>query len=287
MIRPLLRLARPLPVLLSALTYALGVGIANYLGEPLQAVRFVLGLILVLLSEIGLNLLAEVFRPPNEPISAGETPAERRRSRNNALPLSIAALAGIGLVIYLLFAGADVPVPALVMLAISLVIVLTYGVPPFRLLDRGFGEFLHAAHLAYVIPSISFLLQAQDSHRLLGLVAVPLTAIAFAYFIVLDFPAFASDQKYERRTLLTLVGWQRAIAIHHALVVSAYFLFASAPFLQVLWPVFITLPFAIFQIMYLNSIGAGAPPNWTLLTVNALAVFGLNTYLLTMVLWLR
>ena len=291
MIQNLLKLARPITVLMAALTYVLGVGIANYLGEPLQAGAFALGLIAVVMAEVALNFLGEVFRPPNEAIVAGETLADRRKTRNNSLYLAVAALAAMGLVAFMMYRGGAMTPLALVWLGLSLSIVILYAVPPFRLLGRGFGEFLHAVHLAYVIPSIAFLLQANDSHRLLVVVAAPLTAIAFAYFIVLDFPAFASDQKYERQTLLTLLGWQRSIPFHHALLGAAYLLFAAAPFagfsLQLLWPVFITLPFAIFQIYTLNNIAAGAPPNWTLLTVNGLAVFGLSAYLLAMILWLR
>ena len=39
----------------------------------------------------------------------------------------------------------------------------TYGVPPFRLVNRGFGEVVLAVQLAYVIPSLAFLLQAVTS----------------------------------------------------------------------------------------------------------------------------
>jgi 1,4-dihydroxy-2-naphthoate octaprenyltransferase len=221
----------------------------------------------------------------------GETLAERRSLRNNALYVSIAALSAAALTIFVLFQDGHLSSVSMLLFGLSILVVLVHAVPPFRLLDRGFGEFLQAAHLAYIVPSIAFLLQVQEYHRLLPLVTIPLTAIAFAYFIVLDFPAFAADQKYERRTLLTLLGWQKAIPFHHALLITAYFIFAAAPVLgfsvQILWPVFFTLPFAVFQIISLNNLASGGPANWTLLKVNALAVFGLTAYLLAMIFWLR
>jgi hypothetical protein len=52
-------------------------------------------------------------------------------------------------------------------------------------------------------------------------------------------------------------------------------------------PAFLTLPFAIFQIIQLRAIANGNPPNWRLLTSTALAVLGLTTYFLTLTFWLR
>jgi 1,4-dihydroxy-2-naphthoate octaprenyltransferase len=287
----LVRLSRPVNLLLAALTYVLGAGIADYLGESISIDTFWLGLLAVVMAQASMSLLAEVFRPVNEPIVPGETPRARLTLRNNSLYLAVASLTVMAVMAFLLFLNARMTTLGLLLIGLSVLVVLTYGVPPLRLVNRGFGEFLSAVHLAFLIPSLAFLLQAQEYHRLVGLTTVPLTAIAFAYFLVLDFPAFAADQKYERRTLLTMLGWQRAIPFHHALVVVAFGLFAIAPFLGfslgLLWPAFITLPFAILQIVFLRNIALGLHPNWTLLTVNALAVFGLTAYFLTLTFYLR
>ena len=53
--------------------------------------------------------------------------------------------------------------PTFYFLLLSLLLVLAYAIPPIRLLDRGFGELALAVHLAYVIPSIGFLLQARET----------------------------------------------------------------------------------------------------------------------------
>ena len=287
----LLRLTRPLLLILAALNFTLGAGVANYLGEGTRPDAFWLGLIGVVMAQLAMNTLTEVFRPFNEPIVPGETIAARRTLRNNLLYLSIGAVAAAALTLFVLSQTGALNSASALLFAVSLLAVLGYAVPPFRLLDRGFGEFVLAAHLAYVIPSIGFLVQAQEYHRLLALVTIPLTAMAFAYLVIVDFPSYAADQKYERRNLLTILGWQRAIPFHHALLIAAYSLFAVAPFLgfslQLLWPVFITLPFALIQISALNRIGAGEPPNWPLVTASAVAVFGLNAYLLAMRFWLR
>ena len=284
----MLKLTRPLYLVLAALTYSLGVSIANYLGNPFSVASFWLGLAAVLLTQISMILLAEVFRLDAEALQENETRTTRLRLRNNALYISIAALAVIAFIAYLLFVNNYLPLPAFFFLLLSLLLILAYSLPAFRTL--GFGEFLLAAQLAYVVPSMAFILQAGETHRFLTL-AIPLAFLAFAYFIIMDFPSFASDRKFDRVTFLTRLGWERAVPLHHLFVLVAYVLFAASPAfgisLSLIWRVFLTLPFALFQIVQLRNISLGAPTNWTLLSVTALATFGLTAYLLTLTFWLR
>lgn len=286
----LLRLSRPLHLLLAALTYFLGTSIANYLGKPFRTDSFWLGFIAVLLAQASMNLLAEVFRPENEAIVEGQSRKGRTLLRNNALYVSIAALTANAVIAFVLYNNHHFSVATFFFLFLSLLLVLTYAIPPFRFINRGFGEFVLAAHIAYVIPSIGYILQSDETHRFL-LISIPLTFLAFAYFIVMNFPAFASDSKYNRSTLLTRLGWERAVPLHHLFVLLAYLFFTMAPAfglpLSLLWPAFLTLPFALFQIFQLRNLSLGAPTNWTLLTVTALSVFGLTAYFLSLTFWLR
>ena len=291
MFRSLLRLSHPVYLLLAALCYSLGVSIANYLGLTFRAASFWLGLGGVVLAQLSMNLLAEVFRPANEPLVDNESRKDRLSLRNNALSISYACLAVNAVIAFLLYIDHNLSYHSILFIGISLLLVLFYSISPIRLLNRGYGELILAVHLAYVIPSIGFLLQADDYHRLLFSIAVPLTALALAYFIVLDFPSFASDRKYERRTLLSLLGWERLIPLHHGLIIAAYLLFAAVSLFgysfSLLWPAFLTLPFAILQIILMRFISLGGRPNWTLLTVTALAVFGLTAYFLILAFLLR
>jgi 1,4-dihydroxy-2-naphthoate octaprenyltransferase len=289
-LKNLLRLSRPLHILLAALAYFLGASIANYLGEPLRADSFWLGLIAVILAQASMNLLAEVFRPGNEVIIEGESRKDRLMLRNNALYVSIAALTANAMIAFLLYSNNHLSVPAFFFLLLSLLLVLAYAIPPFRFINRGFGELVLAVHIAYVLPSIAYILQSDETHRFL-LISIPLTFLAFSYFIVMDFPTFASDRKYNRSTLLTRLGWERAVPLHHLFVLLAYLFFLVGPVfglsISLLWPAFLTFPFALFQIFQLRNLSLGAPTNWTLLTVTALSVFGLTAYFLSLTFWLR
>jgi 1,4-dihydroxy-2-naphthoate octaprenyltransferase len=287
-LRTLLRLSRPLYMLLAALTFCFGVSIANYLGKPFRSDAFWLGLAGVILAQMTMSLLSEVFRLDAEPLTENETRRGRLVIRNNALYVSVAAVTVDAVLAFLLYRNLHLSPASLSFLLLSLVVILVYCMPPFR--NRGFGEFLLAAHLAYIIPSIAYLLQANETHRFLILL-LPLTLLAFAYFIVMDFPAFASDQKYNRTTFLTRLGWERVVPLHHIFVIFAYIFFAISPALGIslslIWPAFLTLPFALFQIYLLRGISLGGPANWPLLTATALAVFGLTVYFLTLTFWLR
>jgi len=270
------------------LTYLLGASVPAYLGIPFQATPFVLGFIIVLFVQLSMNFLSEAFRPHNEPLIENETPAKIETLRNNLLYISIGLILASITLIYLLFANYQIQLFPFFLLLIA---VIVCSIPPIRLVNRGFGELTLAVQIAYIIPTIGFVLQANETHRLLTTLIIPLTALALAYFLILNFPTFADDEKYQRGTMLRLFTWQRAVPIHHSLLIFAYFVFALAPLFgfsfNLIWPAFLTLPFAIFQMIQVRAIANGNPPNWKLLTSTALIVLGLTTYFLTLTFWLR
>jgi 1,4-dihydroxy-2-naphthoate octaprenyltransferase len=286
----MLRFTRPLHLVLAALTYAFGASLADYLGRPFRAESFWFGLVIMLLLQAVLNVLSAVYRPANEPLVADESRQNRQTLRDNLLYVSIASLGAIAVLAYLLFNRNLFSLSSFLFLVFSMLLVLAYAIPPLRFVNRGFGEILLAVQLAYSVPSFSFTLQADSTHPILAL-AIPLTFLALGYFIVGDFQAFAQDQKYDRVTFLTRLGWERVVLLHHIFVLFAYILFLTISAfnltLNLLSPAFLTLPFALFQIYQLRNIALGAKPNWTLLHTTALAVFGLTTYFLTLTFWLR
>jgi len=286
----LLKLIRPLLLVLSALTYAFGASLADYLGEPFHPISFWLGFAIIFLLQITMNILPEVYRPHNEPILENETSKARYTLSSNAMNASLATLVSAAVLAYILYNTGHLPRASFTFLIFSLVILLVYAIPPFRLVNRGFGEIFLALQMAYVYPSLAFTLQSGQTHPFLAL-TIPLTFLAFAYFIVLDFQAFSQDQKYERVTFLTRLGWQRVVPLHHIFVLFAYiFILAMPAFnltINLVAPAFLTFPFALYQIYQLRNIALGARPNWILLSVTALAVFGLTAYFLTLTFWLR
>jgi len=233
----------------------------------------------------------EYFRLPLTPLAQGETPRQREHFRVALLQASYAALTLGGAVMVSLLATGILNVPAGILLGLVTVFLVAYALPPLRLSESGYGELLLAVVLGFLLPAFAFLLQFDGFHRLLTFAAFPLTLLAFAYLLACDFPAFATDLKLGRRTLLTRLAWQRAIPIHHFLVLAAFLLFAAAPFLGIpwglVWPVFLALPFAVIQIVWLQRIALGGRTLWKFFTGLALATFGLTVYLLALTFWIR
>jgi 1,4-dihydroxy-2-naphthoate octaprenyltransferase len=286
----MLRLTRPLHLLLAVLTYCFGASLADYLGEPARTASFWLGLAVILLLQITMHVLPEVYRPTNEPFLESQTLNDKISLRNNAMYTSLATLVSVAVLAYILYNTRQLPLTSFYFLIFALLILLIYAVPPIRLVNSGFGEIFLAIQLAYIYPSFAFTLQAGETHPFLAL-TIPLTFLAFAYFLVLDFQGFAQDQKYERLTFLTRLGWQRVVPLHHIFVLFAYIFFLAMPAfnltINLLAPAFLTFPFALYQILQLRNIALGVKPNWILLNVTALAVFGLTTYFLALTFWIR
>ena len=287
----MLKLTRPLHLILVALTYLLGASIPAYLGRPFLLVPFILGLAFTLLMQTSMSFLREVFRPHNEPIIEGETPQKKETLRNNLLYTSVGMIGTAAVLAFIAHLNFGLTLPISLFLLSSLILTIIFAIPPFTLVNRGFGELILALHIAYIVPSISFLFQADENSRLLTTLLLPLTVLALAYFLIINFTTCPEDQKYDRGTLLRRLTWERAVPLHHSLVAFAYVTFALVPLMgfsfSLIAPAFLTLPFAIFQIIQLRAIANGNLPNWRLLTSTALAVFGLTTYFLTLTFWLR
>jgi 1,4-dihydroxy-2-naphthoate octaprenyltransferase len=291
MFKSLLKLSRPILLLLAALTYTLGAGIAHYLGRPVRAASFGLGLLAVLALLYAAFLLTEYFRLPLMPLVQDETPRHRESFRVMLLQVSYAALTLSAVVILTLQLTHSLNLSADILLALAFLFLVAYAVPPMRISEAGYGELILAVILGTLLPALALLLQYNQLHRLLSFTTFPLTLLALAYLLVCNFPAFATDQKLGRHTLLTRLTWQRAVPIHQFLVLAAFLLFAAAPFLEypwsLVWPVFLVLPFAALQMIWLQRIANGGRTLWNFLTAIASATFGLTAYLLAMTFWIR
>jgi 1,4-dihydroxy-2-naphthoate octaprenyltransferase len=289
--RNLLRFVHPVQLLLALLTYGLGLGLARYLGASLlPAPQFLGGFIVVFLLTAS-SLLTAYFRPFNEPLVVDEARREREDLRSLLLIVSLILLGVTAILVFMLQRGGFLHLDTFLLLAGLLLLALANAVPPVRLVNRGLGELSLSILIASLTPTFAFLLQAESLHRLLTLFTFPLFLLAIAYFLALNFPAYADDLKYERRSLLASLGWERAVPIHNSLLVLAYLFLAVIPFLgapfSLVWPALLTLPLAAWQVFTLRGIAEGAKPLWPLFITLATAILGLTAYLLTLTFWLR
>ena len=300
-LRLFFRLSRPLFLLGGVLNYFLGVGIARYLGNPIDGGALVLGQVWVTAMQLSTHYLNEYFDFPTDAGNRNRTPftggsgvlgREPGKLRPRiALYAAFFALTAVSLATYgLARLGAIYPT-VLVLMLLGFLGAFFYSVPPLRLSSSGFGELTTSILIATLVPAFGFALQTGGLHRLLAMTTFPLAALTLAAMLALEFPDYASDLKVGKRTLFVRLGWQNAIRVHHAFVFAAYLLFGAA-LVQGLpaaigLPVFLTLPLALLQIWYINRIGAGLKPNWTALTLNGLVFTAASAYLLTYAFWTR
>lgn len=287
----ILSFLRPSHTILAALSYLLGASLARYLGLEFSLLPFLLGLLWLAFLLSAVNLLDAAYRNPAQPYLPEQSAPQREEYRRKLLLLATGLLTVVGALTVPLIALHLADLLVLVILSLSALTALAYAIPPVRLANRGLGEFALAILVGCLAPALAFSLQTAQLHRLLPAYIFPLTFLALACFLALDFPAFATDQKYARRTLLIRLGWQAAMPAHNGFLAAAYLLLAAMPFVGVpfglVWPALLTIPLAAFQVYQFRRIADGQKPLWPLLTSTALALFGLTTYLLTLTLWLR
>jgi 1,4-dihydroxy-2-naphthoate octaprenyltransferase len=288
----LLRLARPELLTFAALTYALGAVLARYLGFFRSFAAFWTGFVAALSLLLAANLLNAWFLPKKwERVLWGTDipPKERDWLRAASFQIALGALGAAGFALLALLAANRLSLSAALFFLLLALAALSEALPPLRLAESGYGEFLDTANLAIFLPAFGFFLQSSEYHRLLAMNAFPLSLLTLAAFLALDFSTYARDAKIARPTLLTRMDWRNGIRLHHALILAAFLLFASWIFLglraELLAPILLALPFAAFQIFHLQRIGEGGAPRWKFLRLLALAVPALTVYLLVMIFW--
>ena len=291
----LVRLLRPLHLMTLIVLYFLGVGFGRYLGQRIDLVPLLIGLLWILTLSIGLNFLGDYFQTPFDwgwvRKEQSETDSQKTDRNEVLLYVSVASLAvGAVLTLILGISGSLSLSIGLVMASYFLIYCLII-IPGISLDLSGVGEFFTSIILVVLPPAIGYLLQADEFHRFLYLGIFPLFPLHLAMILVLRLKTYPVDIRKDRKTLLVRLGWQRGVYLHNLMVLSGFLLFGVAlifdmPFRLIL-PVFFTLPVAGYLIWYLSRLEDGAPVRWSLITLLSLVVFLLPVYLITFTVWIR
>lgn len=297
-LRLYLRLSRPVLVLSVALLYLSGAGMARYLGKTIDTQVLVLGLAWVAMLQLSTHYLADYFTLPGAPRPNGYPPLAEssgalgleKLPRQIALWMGLACLAVVASLTVLLLGSVGADLPVIFLLSLLFAGCLLYATPPARLVTSGYGE-LTAAFLAVnLTPALAFLLQFGDLHRLLAMTTFPLTLLLLALQIAVNLRGYATDLKQSRHTLVTRLGWDRAMLLHNLLILLAFVLIGGAPLLgfpaRVFLPCLLALPIGLYQIGLMRGIAEGAKPNWLALTVTAIASFSVPAYLFLFAYWI-
>ena len=298
-LRLFVRMSRPLFLLGGVLVYALGVGIAHYLGSPVGWDIYLLGQAWVTMLQLGAHYLNEYYDAPGDLNNPNRTPfsggsgavGPGKLTRTTALLAAAGCLAVTASLTVLLINTQRLELPTILVMILCFLGAFFYSAPPVRLASTGYGELTTSILVANLVPAFAFLLQVGNLHRLVAMTTFPLTALHLAMMLAFELPDYASDLKQEKRTLMVRLGWKTSMGMHNALILVAYLLLALAvtlgmPFFIAL-PAFFTLPVGLLQIWQMRRIAEGAAPNWRTLTLTALVLFGATAYLLAFAYWTR
>jgi len=297
-IRFFIRIAGLSDLLGGVLLYALGVGIAHYLGNPIDWALVSLGQVWVTTLQLATHLLTAHFTFPGKPRDPtripipgeGEKPQDGIR-RDLILWAGFASLAAAISLALILFQYKGVNGGILIVMGLIFGGVILYAVPPFQWVNTGYGELVHSIILVNLIPALGFMFQEGELHRLVTMSTFPLTMLYLAMMLAIQLQDYYKNLRTKRVTLLTRLGWERGIVFHNVLILSSFLLMGAALFFglpsSVGLPVFFVFPLGLFQIWMMSRIAAGAKPNWRVLNLTAVLTFGLTTYLVTFSFWIR
>lgn len=298
-VRLFIQLSRPLFLVGAALVYGLGVGIARYLGTPIDWGVYLLGQAWVTSLQLTAHYLNEYFdgpvdnqNPQRTPFSGGSgAVGPGKLTRNVPLVAAAVTLTSTASITVLMIQFAPLSPLLVLIMVLSLLGAIFYSAPPIRLVSTGYGELTTSFLVANLVPAFAFLLQYGDWHRLLVMSTFPLTALHIAMMLAFELPDYATDVKYEKLTMLVRVGWQQGMFLHNILILSGFLILALAAVmgmpLAIALPAFIPLPLGLLQIWQMRRIAAGGKPNWNSLTLTAVVLFASVSYLLAYAFWTR
>lgn len=295
----LVRLARPHFLLGGIVLYALGAGIADYLGVTINWNVFFIGLLWGLMVQLSTHFLNEYFDGPYDMDNQNRTPftggsgtiGPGRLPRAAAFWGAVGTLAAAAYLTLLVIQTARPNTVTLFYMLLIFLAAFFYAVPPVRLEASGYGELTTSILVAHLVPGFAFLLQSGELHRLVAMSTFPLVFLSMAMLLAFELPDFANDLKHEKRTLMVRIGWQAGMRAHNILIFSSFALLVLAAFLGlplgITLPALLPLPLALLQTWNVNRIAAGAKPNWTSFTLAAVVLFFATAYLLAVSFWLR
>ncbi len=297
--RYIIRVARPLFLLGGVLIYALGVGIADYLGVTIDWGLYFIGQIWVTFMQLSAHFFNEYYDAPADANNPNRTPfsggsgevGEDKLPRSTVLMVAFACLAAVASLTVLVFRQTNLLPEIMLIMVLIFLGSFFYSVPPVRLVSSGYGELTTSIIVANLVPALAYVLQTGELHRLLAMSTFPLTALHMTMMLAFELPDYANDTKYEKKTLMVRIGWQRGMFLHNIFILMAYLLLGMAVTfgmpLSIAGPAFLTLPLGLLQIWQMRRIASGASPNWTTLTLLPLALFAGMAYLLTFAYWTR
>jgi 1,4-dihydroxy-2-naphthoate octaprenyltransferase len=293
-----IQVSRPLNLLGGILVFTLGVGIARYLGNPIDWSILILGQIWILTYQLGSNFLTAYFHHETNPTNHNQIPIPERGAestkwvqRDLILWAALAAFAAMASLTLVFIRTTMIDWSGLFVMGMLIFGAICFALPPISLITSGYGELVQSIIVANLIPAFAVILLNGELHRLVAMSTFPLTLLYLAKQLAVDFQNYSHNLRAGKKTLLVRLGWERGLTLHNLLILGGFLLFGVSMLfglpVQVSSPVFFVFPLGLFQVWYMTRIASGVKPNWRVLCLTAILTFGLTTYLMALSFWIR
>ncbi len=271
-------MTRPHFVAGSAIVYLVGALVARSETHALNWTELGLGLGVMWLVQIATHFFNEYFDQPTDTLNTHRTPFS---GGSGILPTGLLSprrvlWAGTGalLLAILLFLAltfqATFGLTTVLVFALAALGAVGYSVPPLALANRGWGELDTSLIAGILVPLFAYNLQAGRISLTLLWACLPLAVLVFANMINVAFPDYSADRAVGKRTLVVILGPQRAAQLFTCALIAGYA--AAWLTLRWSWPALLAgvaaLPFGLLRLGVLWSGGYWQPQR-----------FGLNTFL--------
>lgn len=110
----------------------------------------------------------------------------------------------------------------LVILAVALVLSWEYSAPPLRLHSHGLGPITAAIVVGGLTPLTGYGVQGGPWSLAIFVSVLPIMVAQFGLILVLDFPDALGDARTGKRTLVVMLGRERAVVIALATIALTY-----------------------------------------------------------------
>ena len=288
----ILKALKPFRLISLVTTYVLGAGLVQYIREMRNWTVFFQGGVFLVLFIIGIELLRilqtlqDVKKWPE-----GMMLEEAKRARL-ALALICAVFMTLATTLFIGWMVNGILWQGLTFLIIGLTATGGLYFLARALKDlRPFTILIEAVLFVVIPPAMAYFLQSQDLHRLLTLVVIGLVPAYMSYRVLAGLKWFSRDQKYRNITIVTYLGWPKAMVLHNALILLTYLIFALIAILGfpwfLLWPVFLTLPIGLLEIWLMERVKRGGKPQWPVMQFATASVLLLPIYLIGFAFWIR
>jgi 1,4-dihydroxy-2-naphthoate octaprenyltransferase len=156
--------------------------------------------------------------------------------------------------------------PASLLIAgLMVLVIIFYTVKPFRLIYSGYGEFLQAFLITFLIPTFGYSIQTNgELHSTLGYLCIPFFILVLAHQYITENQTLSKDIEKYHTTAVMRFGSVLTLRSAMYLIAFSYIFILLSGMIALPWRFilrwYISIPVAVFLIWNLNKILAGGKP---------------------------